>query len=266
MSALASLPRAVRGLGRNPVLVAIVGVFAAIQLPQILFPPTNPFVAAIVSLVLTGVMVVLVPFFQGGILQMGTEAIDGRTSLSSFLAAGRDNYVRLFLGYLAILAINVGLGMLLFGAIFLVGVGAFAAAGMDPTTLVLVGLLGLFVVAVYLLVAFFLQFYGHAIVLDDERVIDGFRRSVRLVRSHLWSTLGYSLIVGVGSMLFGGLGGALSIVLSPQSTNPPLAVDLGTPLVVGAAALYVLILAIAGAFYATYSVSFYRSIRGNERS
>jgi hypothetical protein len=73
------------------------------------------------------------------------------------------------------------------------------------------------------------------------------------------STLGYTLLLLVGSLLFGGIGGIASLLLSPQATELPLP-DVSLPVLAVAAIVYVVALAILGAFYATYSVAFYRSI------
>ena len=108
---------------------------------------------------------------------------------------------------------------------------------------------------------FFVQFYAHAIVLSDADLIAGFKRSIKLVRRNLLSVFGYTLILLTGSVLFGGLGGVASVLLSPQPTGSPLPLpDPSLPLVVGAAIVYIVTIAIVGAFYATYSVAFYRSV------
>lgn len=79
------------------------------------------------------------------------------------------------------------------------------------------------------------------------------------------STIGYSLILLVGNLFFGGIGTIASLLLSPQPMGFPLP-DLSLPLLAGAAVVYVLALAILGAFYGTYSVAFYRSMEENTSS
>jgi hypothetical protein len=119
--------------------------------------------------------------------------------------------------------------------------------------------IGVLFVLVYLLVMFFTQFYAHAIVLTDTDLVAGFKRSIGLVRHNLLTVLGSSLILLTGSILFGSIAGVASLLLSPQPTGLPLP-DPSLPLLVVAALVYVVIIAVLGAFYATYSVAFYRSI------
>lgn len=88
MAALNSLRPAVNGLVRNPILVVVVGLFGLVQLPQLALQPTQPILAAIISLGLTGVMIVVVPFFQGGLLGMADEVLVGRTRLGTLVSEG----------------------------------------------------------------------------------------------------------------------------------------------------------------------------------
>jgi len=263
MAALGSLRPAVRAVLRNPILIVIVGLFGLVQLPQLAFQPTQPIVAAIVSLGITGVLILVIPFFQGGLLGMADEALNGHTGLGTLVSAGQSNYVRLLLAYLAIFAVNLVFGFIVFIAAILGGIGVYA--GDSGTGLLALGALvivGILIALGYLLVTFLIQFYAHAIVLSETGLVEGFKRSVGLVRQNIVSVIGYTLILLVGSLFFGAIGGIASIILSPQSMDVPLP-DLSPAMLAGAAVLYVLSIAVLGAFYATYSVAFYRSIETN---
>jgi hypothetical protein len=260
MAALNSLRPAIRALIRNPILVVIVGLYGLVQLPQLALQPTQPIVAAIVSLGITGLMLVVMPFFQGGLLGMADEALDGQTSLGTLVSEGKTNYISLLLAYFALFAVNLVFGFIVVIAVLLGGIGLFVGDS-QPSLAALgaIAVVGLLFVLAYLLVTFFIQFYAHAIVLSNTTLVDGFKRSVSLVRQNIVSVLGYTLILFVGSLVFGGIGGLASLLLSPQATELPLP-DLSLPVLAVAAIVYVVALAILGAFYATYSVAFYRSI------
>lgn len=260
MAALRSLRPAVDALVRNPILVVLVSLYGLVQLPQFALQSSQPLLAAVVSLGLTGVFILVIPFVQGGLLGMADEALDDRTGWGTFVAEGKANYVNLLLAYLVIFAINLVFGFVAFLAILLGGVGVFAAdGGFGLAGLIVIAVIGLLAVLAYLLVWFFMQFYAHAIVLSDTDLVVGFKRSIGLVRRNLLSALGYTLILFAGSALFGGLGGVASLLLSPQPTTLPLP-DPSLPILIGGVIIYVVIIGVFGAFYATYSVTFYRLI------
>lgn len=221
--------------------------------------------ASIASLAITGVMILVMPFFQGGLLGMADEALGGRTDLGTLVSEGRANYFGLLLAYLAVLAVNLVFGFIAFVGLVVGGIGLFAAGGApDPASLGAIAVVGLLFVLAYLLFAFFVQFYAHAIVLSDSGLVEGFKRSVGLVRRNLLSVIGYTIILVLGGAIFGGVGGAASVLLSPQAAELPLP-DLSLPVLIGAAVVYVLAIAVLGAFYAAYSVAFYRSIDATDR-
>ncbi|WP_049909471.1 DUF7847 domain-containing protein [Halorubrum saccharovorum] len=288
MAALQSLRPAVSGVVRNPILVLVTALYGLFQLPNLLVQSAGPLLASAISLVTFGVMVLVLPFFQGGLLGMADEAVAGTTRLGTLVAVGKANYVPLLLGYFALLAVNMVFGFLAFtGAIVVVIGGSIAgmnggtgggmggagtgvdapAFGFDPTLLVVVAVVAVGLVLVYLLITFFLQFYAHAVVLDDTELVDGFRRSAGLVRSNFLSVFGYTVVLTIGGVLVGVLAAAGSLVFGPQQpAGSPFAEVVSidpTPAIVAAVAIgYVLLTGIAGAFYATYSVAFYREISG----
>ncbi|WP_128905485.1 DUF7847 domain-containing protein [Halorubrum amylolyticum] len=285
MAALQSLRPAVGGVVRNPILVLITALYGLFQLPNLLVQSTSPVLASAISLVTFGVMILVLPFFQGGMLGMADEAIAGETRLGTLVAVGKANYVPLLLGYFVLLAVNMVFGFIAFMGVLIVVIGGSVAGmdgsgmggagagveapavGFDPTLLVIVGVVAVGLVLAYLLVTFFVQFYAHAVVLDDTELVDGFRRSAGLVRSNLLSVFGYTALLTVGGVIIGVLAAAGSLVFGPQQpAGSPFAEVVSiepTPAVVAALALgYVLLTGVAGAFYATYSVAFYRRISG----
>ena len=281
MAALRSLRPAVSGIVRNPVLILVTALYGLFQLPNLLVESTDPVLAAVISLVTFVALIVVLPLFQGGLLGMADEAIDGTTGVGTLIADGTANYVSLLVSYLALLAVNMVLGFLAFMSAIIVfiggsiaGMGGSGAApgfdaptlGVDPALLGVVGVVAAALVVGYLLIVFFVQFYAHAIVIDGTELVDGFRRSVGVVRSNLLGVVGYTALLTVGAVVVGTLAAAGSLLFGPQQpAGSPVADVISvepTPAVVAALALgYVILTGVAGAFYATYSVAFYRSIR-----
>lgn len=261
MGALTSIKPAVTGLVRNPILLVITGVYGLFQLPQLLLQSQDPLLSISFSLGITGVFILLFPFFQGGLLGMASDALTGHTSLQTLITVGKANYITLLLGYLVLFAINITFGIMVFLGVLIGGISLFASDTQPGlTTLMLLGIIGLVVLLAYLLVWFFIQFYAHAIVLTNTDLVEGFTHSVTLVRRNLLSVLGYTMIIIIGGGLFGLIGGGASVVFA--SEQPPfLTLPEPTPLVLGLAALvYVVSTAVMGAFYVTYSVAVYQSI------
>lgn len=261
MGALSSVGVSVRGIVRNPVLLVVTGLYGLVQLPQLLLQSQEPILVVAVSLLLSLVFLVLMPFFQGGLLGMAGEAVTGRTSVGTLVEAGKSNYVALLLSYLVVVAVNFTLGMFAFFGILIGGVGIFASDA-DPSLAMIAvfAILAFVVVLAYLVVYFFVQFYAHAIVLSDAGVVDGFKRSVALVRGNLLGTVGYTVVLAVGGVLFGAIGVVASMGFSGEELPGVTIPELSLPLLAVAALVYVAATGIAGAFYATYSVSFYRDL------
>lgn len=264
MAVLNALRETPSALLRNPVVLLPVFVLSALQLPQLVLQSINPLLSSLVSLVVSLLMIVAVPFFQGGLVGMSAEALDGRTSLATFLDVGKSRYVSLLGAYLLMFALNLVLGLavlvpLLIGGVVLggLGLGGGGPARASLVVLAVVGIVAVIVLLAYLLLVFFLQFYGHAIVLEDLGAIDGLKRSASRVRHNLLPTLGYSVLVGV-------LGGVAGIVFGAGSwlTTPETASLLGlpSPSLPAVVAIALVITALAtgfGAFLAVYSVAFY---------
>ncbi|CQR51993.1 DUF7847 domain-containing protein [Haloferax massiliensis] len=279
MAALQSIGTAAGSLRRNPILFAVAAAFSLIQLPSVFAQAVSPFIGSIISLGFSGLTIFIAPFFLGGVLGMANEAIDGRTSLGTFVSEGRSHYVSLLVVYFSLLAVNLVLSFVgVFASVF-VGIAVLGVGG--ETSTVALAILAVVVLAValtYLAVVFVVQFFGHAIVIDDLGAVDGIKRSVSCVRRNIVSVLGYSVITGLGGVLAGAFAVVISLLLTPSLRHQGTAVagsgtgapaasafsSLPTVGVVGMVALavgLVLFSGLIGGFFAAYSTAFYRSIR-----
>ncbi|WP_311172302.1 hypothetical protein [Halobellus ordinarius] len=263
MAVLSSLRRTPSALLTNPVLFVPVLVVMLFQVPQLALQSINPFLSSIVSLGFSLVFIAVMPFFQGGLIGMADEALNGQTSLQTFIDDGKSNYVSILVAYLALMAINFAVGMIAFFVAIFGGVFLFQSGGLQSANtagLAVIGVIVAIVLFIYLLLIFFVQFYGQAIVLDDLDVVDGFKRSISVVRHHLVSTLGYSLIGAVIGGLAGIVFGAASIIMSPQSTTAFYLPEPSLPIIAGMGLVVLVGGTLFGGFFAVYSVSFYRAI------
>jgi hypothetical protein len=182
-------------LKRNPVVLVGGLIYAVVILPQsalsALGIPIIPSLLQIVTFFIT-------PFIVAGILGMTYEGRVRETSLDTFKKIGKKKYVSLLAGNLVIFAITfVFILLMLLLAFFVVGIG-FAAASAESALAGGVGILSIavFLVAilVFLLVMFFLQFWGPAIVADNVGVGAGFKRSAGVVKRNILSTLGFGVL------------------------------------------------------------------------
>lgn len=173
-------------------LVAGLLVGAGSQLQYVDSLTDSPLLSAGASLA----YLIVVPFVLGGFIASAKAAIEGKeTSLSQFVAAGRSYYVRLLLAtvlfVLLVGGIAIGLGL----ASFILGIGSLALVVIHEMAAVIAGVGSIIVwLLLVLVVIMFVQFYDAAIVVENESVIDSFRRSVHLVRSNLKSVIGFSLV------------------------------------------------------------------------
>lgn len=262
MAVFSALRRTPGALARNPVVFVPVLVLMAFQVPQYVLQSVNPLLSTLYSLAMMAVYVLVVPFFQGGILGMADEALDGRTSLGAFVAAGTANYVSMLGAYLAILAANVVLGIVAALLFVAGGLAAYTSgdAGTGVAAIGAVVVAGAVLALVYLLLVIFVQFYGQAIVLDDEGAVGGLKRSLSVVRHNLLATVGYTLLLAVVGMVAGLVFGLASIAMSPTSAAALGVPALSLPAVVLVAVVVTLLGSLMGGVFGTYSVAFYRAL------
>lgn len=265
MTVLQALRRSPSALVRVPTLVVPALVLFALQFPQLVLQSTSPLVASVVSLGASLLMLVVLPFFQGGLVGMADEALDGDSSLGAFVEYGKANYVQILIAYLVVLVVNFVLGFVL----FFVGVGAVLSGVFELSTaaLVVLGLVALVVALAYAVFAFLVQFYGHAIVLEGYSAIDGLKRSYGVVRSNLRAALGYTLLAMVVGAVFGLLFGGLSVLTTPEAARVYGLPVLSTGGIVTVAVVLTVVGAVFSSFFVVYSVAFYRLVtRGDDRS
>jgi len=136
---------------------------------------------------------------------MANEAADSsRTSLGSFVRYGKQYYLSIFGAFLLILAMMTALGivaLLLAVVVFL----SYSATGQSLAVLVIGGVAGLVVVGLYVTVSVFLQFHGHAIVIEDMGAVDGIKRSAEVVTENIRAVVGFFVVTLSGSLVVGGL-------------------------------------------------------------
>jgi hypothetical protein len=262
MAVLNALRRTPGALQRNPVLFVPVLVIMLFQVPQLVLQSINPLLASVVSLGLSLVFIFVMPFFQAGIIGMADEALDGQTSLESFLREGKANYVSVLVAYLVLVAVNFAIGFAAFVMAIPIGFAVFSdlQGGVGVAVLAIAGLIALLVGLAYLLFIFFIQFYVQAIVIDDLGAVDGLKHSYAVVRRNLLNAFGYSVLVGVLGGLAGGVFAIASMLVSPQSTTVLSLPQLSVVATVGVALLIVVFGALFGEFFGVYSVVFYRTI------
>lgn len=262
MAVLKALRRTPGALRRSPVLFAPVLVILLFQVPQLVLQSVNPLVASVVSLGLSLLFVFVMPFFQAGIVGMADEALDGRTSLERFLDEGRSNYVSILVAYLLLVAVNFVIGFVVFFAAIFGGIAFFGDVGGGANLAVLgtVGAIAGVLVLAYLLFVFFVQFYAQAIVIDDFGAVAGIEHSVSVVRQHLVSTLGYTLLVTVLGGVAGLVFAVAGLLVSPRSAAVLPLPELSLVGTVGVAVLVALLGTLFGGFFAVYSVAFYRTL------
>ncbi|WP_224333860.1 hypothetical protein [Haloprofundus halobius] len=263
MAVLNALRKVPGALARNPILVALLGFVGLLQAPQTLAQYLNSTVSIVISLIFTLVYLFGVPFFQGGMIGMADEALRNRTRLGTFVQAGKENYVSLLVAYLAMTGVVLVLMLVVFAAVF---AGIFSiGTGSQNGLVVAVGVV-LVVGLVYLVFAFFIQFYSHEIVLNDAGAVSGIKGSVGLVRRNLLSTTGYFLLTIAGSLAVVVAVVAAQFLLLPQSApgtmpaQPPLTSALGQVVV------STVVTAVVGSLFAVYSVAFYEEIRDHRNS
>mgnify|MGYP000120865638 FL=1 len=268
MGAISAAKHAGSALARNPILFLVATAFAIVQLPQILLQWSGlPLVASLLNLA----TVVVVPFLIGGIYGMAEEGLDGTTSLTTFVRAGRENFVSLLVAaiFFALAVFVVAfVAIIVVGFVTLLTVGISGIeGGVSPTALVVPALVGFAFFLLYLATVVFLQFYEAAIVVDDADVLDSLKRSYRFVRGNLLSAIGFTVVRWVPGLLTSLLTASLvfpSLDIDPDNLD---SVEPGTVQNVYAqlsatdigiiVATTLLTAGIVGAFTRTYLIAFY---------
>lgn len=246
-------------LWRNPIVFVPVLAWTCIQVPGPLLREVNPLLASAFSPWRPLLLITVTPFVHAGLIGMADEALDGSTSLRTFVRTGREHYASVFPAYIVVASVNTVLGFgILLGVAFLF---LFGAGAPNLIALVIGGVVVLVLVA-SLLVLVFIQFYGHAIVIDGAGFVEGLKRSASLVRQHLLRTLGYSVLGSITAAIF-----AVGVVASylwlcswnPTTFGLPLP-QLSAPEIAGGTALVLAVQTLVGGAFATYSVAFYHAI------
>jgi hypothetical protein len=265
MVVIDSLKRTPGAIERNPVLAAPVAAYLLLQFPQLLSGTVDPALQSALSMGWSLVTIVVAPFYLCGLFTMADEALDGTTSLASFVEGGKRHYVQYLIAYVVLMAINLGVGVVLSIVGVVAAVVVFSGgglAGTGPLALAALGLVVGVVALAYLAVNFLLQFYGQAVVIDDEDGIDALKRSVSLVRGGPASALGFALLHGAISLV-----GTLPVVVLTFSLTPGVSEVVPIPALSNASLValgvggYALSIAVS-TFTSTYAVSFYRAFSG----
>ncbi|ESS10066.1 MAG: hypothetical protein A07HN63_00157, partial [uncultured archaeon A07HN63] len=243
MAALRSLRPALDSIVRNPILLAVAALVAILQLPQFFVPTQSPMLSAVASLAFSGLFILFLPFYQGGLIGMADDAQTGPTEIGVLIDEGKANYLQLLLSNFVVLAIAFAFTIPIVLLVFLGSAGVLLSGG-QPSLPVLggFGLIGLVMVIIYFAAMLAIQFYAHAIVINETSIVDGFKQSIGLVRANLLSAIGYGVLLFGGGLVAGGIGGAASLLLSPQPALQSMLPTLSPPLVAGAALVYVLVL------------------------
>lgn len=207
MAVRSALRRSPGAVARNPALLAPILGTVLVQLPTVALQSVTPLLASAGSLVTSLVLVAAVPFLQAGLLAMADEALEGSTSLATFVDAGRRYYAPVLVAYLVVLGVNAAVGVVV---VVLAGVGGAIAlgTGLAGASLPVVAAIGVLVAVVavgYLAAILLVQFYGQAIVLDGRGGVDGLARSVAVVRANPRGSIGYGIVAGL-------LGGTVGVV------------------------------------------------------
>ena len=269
MGAISAFSTAAATLKRNHVLL---GMAFLVTLFNFGFTAVTavlpPSIAGLVSLPLSGLTFLLMPFFVGGLLAIAYEGLDGNGRFETFLDGGRANYLRL-LGAMVLfgvlfsvitVAVVIGVGVV---AVFVVGMnvtgagGGLAASGGGLAVVAIAGLLGFLALV---LPMYFLQFYAPAIVVSNLGVVESFERSAGLVRRNLVPTLGYmaiSAVVGVVAGLAGVVVTVFGGIYAGTAGTEPLLPEVGVAVLVLVMVLVVGVTTVISAFGVTYQVAFY---------
>jgi hypothetical protein len=260
MAVLQALQRTPSAIVRAPGLLVPNFILYVLLVPQFALQSSHPFLAMVASLGFVAISFILVPFLQGGLLGMADEALHGTSSLRTFVEEGKNNYLSILVAYAVLLVVNGILGAILFAA----GFGALLSQMAGILGIVLLIVVGVTVLA-YLLITFFVQFYGQAIVIDNTSALASFKRSYQVVRSNLLATFGYVVL----SIVFGGVAGVVyggfSLLLAPGASTIDGLPALSMPSLIVIGLVMTVFSSLVSVFVLTFSVAFYNELTGNQK-
>jgi hypothetical protein len=196
MAVIAAFRDGWTALRENPVLLVAGFAFAVVShvgdAGDLVGPPVLASAAGLVGFLLT-------PFVVGGLLGMGLEALEAPpTSLRRFVAAGRSYYVPFLVGIVVFVvaifvAISATFPLTAIGFLGFAWLEGSVTQGGELSFWIAAAFVAVTVLAV-LAVVFFLQFFGAAIVVEDEDGVGSLRRSAGVVRANLGSVLAFSVL------------------------------------------------------------------------
>ena len=259
MAAINSLTKVSSVLFSNPVVFVPVILLYLLSSVQTIPQSLSPSVGGLIAIGVSGLLILITPLFHGGTIGMINEAAtSGQTSLESFLSYSKQYYFSVLGAYLIFLAIFLVLSIVASVAAMIGAVGLVAMESLAVLAIAVV--VGMVFVGLYIGFSLALQFYAHAIVIEDYSAVDSLSRSLRVVKQNLRSVLGYfAILIGGGLLVLTVYGGVIWI--SPvEFFAQPGTVSLSMALLESLITLVVL--SPIGAAYLVYSVLFYRSLLG----
>lgn len=170
---------------------------------------------ALTALVAVVISIIATALLQGVLVHVVTRAVVGERPgfASAWRAAGRRAWP--LVGYSALVGVITLAAVGLVAAVVIVPLALADGETWGTVVAVLVGLvLGLGVLAGALLIGVKILFVPSAIVLEQRRPVDAFRRSWRLSSGRFWRILGVSLLVQlIASFAAGAVTGVLELVV-----------------------------------------------------
>lgn len=262
MGAIAAASRAVSTLQRNPVIFVAGLFFALLSLPSYVFQAQS---VPILSTAWAGVSFFISPFLVGGILGMADEGLTGRTSLSTFVSAGKSNYLNLLLVAILIMVVvllvaGIGGAVIAVVGIFVLGFSAAGGVNAGAGALVFMAVLVLLFLLVLIAITLALMFAYQAVVVDDLGPIGAIKQSYRTVRSNLIGTVGVGIIAFLlGAVLSGGpvMLATMAIQSGPTAIDVPLSTSTAYLVIFGWGTLTTIVVT---AFNNTMLVAFYDAV------
>lgn len=126
----------------------------------------------------------------------------GNADLNDFVPEMKSNIVKYILFGLASLVLYFGIGI---AVVILIGICIALMAVSVPLGVVLIILLALALVAGIFAFSVLISLWFPAMVSDDLGVFDALKKSISVAKSYFWPILGISLLIGIGSMIAGGI-------------------------------------------------------------